>query len=162
MATEKATLAAGCFWGVEHILKAQDGVLDTTTGYIGGHTVNPTYKDVCTGTTGHAEAVEILFDPGVISYEDILNLFWRLHDPTTRDRQGVDVGTQYRSAIFVHSEEQRAKAQASKKAFDASGVFPVPAVTEIAPASTFYSAEAIHQDYFDSHGGHVCHILRDK
>jgi peptide-methionine (S)-S-oxide reductase len=159
---EKATLAAGCFWGVEHILKSIRGVRETTCGYIGGETPNPTYNLIKTGKTGHAEAVEVLFDPSIITYPEILDYFWRLHDPTTVDRQGVDVGTQYRSAIFYHSEEQKDFAIKSKEALDKSGVFKAKVVTQIVPAQTFYRAEDYHQDYFENNGGHVCHVLRPK
>ncbi|MGE3975246.1 MAG: bifunctional methionine sulfoxide reductase B/A protein [Bdellovibrionales bacterium] len=160
--TEKATFAAGCFWGVEEILRGIKGVVNTTVGYIGGQTDNPTYKIISTGQTGHAEAVEIEFDPKVVSYETLLGYFWRLHDPTTLNRQGVDQGTQYRSAIFFHSEEQKKIAERSKEKFDQSGVFKTKAVTQIVPAAKFYSAEDYHQDYFQKNGGHICHTLRDK
>lgn len=159
---DTATFAGGCFWGVEHLLRDLPGVFTTTVGYTGGTTQNPTYEKVCTGKTGHAEAVQIVFDPNVISYEKLLSYFWRLHNPTTKNRQGADVGSQYRSAIFYHSDEQRQLAEKSKKDFDASGVFKTKAVTELVPASQFYPAEEYHQDYFLRNGGHVCHILRDK
>lgn len=159
---EKATFGAGCFWGVEHILKSIPGVKATTCGYMGGEAPNPTYKQVCTGQTGHAEVVEVEFDPQVVTYETLLDFFWRLHDPTTLNRQGVDVGTQYRSAIFYHSEEQRKAAELSKAAFDASGVFSAKAVTEISPATKFWPAEDYHQDYFDNNDGHICHVLRPR
>ncbi len=157
---EKATFAAGCFWGVEHILKSLNGVVETTCGYIGGSTPSPTYNKIKTGLTGHAEAVEIVFDANKTTYSQLLEYFWRLHDPTTQDRQGVDVGTQYRSAIFYHSDEQRDLAIKSKSDFDASGVFKTNAVTQIVPATEFYPAEDYHQDYFEVNGGHVCHVLR--
>lgn len=160
--TETATFAAGCFWGVESIVNHIDGVLETTVGYTGGKTENPTYKQVCTGTTGHTEAVQVVFDPVKVSYEELLEYFWRLHDPTTLNRQGGDMGTQYRSAIFYHSDEQRISAEESKQVFDASDAFQEKAVTEIVPAATFYKAEEYHQDYFERNGGPVCHILRDK
>ncbi len=159
---ETATFAAGCFWGVEEILKKIDGVIETTAGYTGGKTENPTYKMVRSEKTGHAEAVRIKFDPDVISYEELLDYFWRLHDPTTKNRQGADVGSQYRSAIFYHSEKQKNTAQKSRENFDKSGVFKDKAVTEILPAKVFYPAEEYHQDYFEKNGGRVCHILRDK
>jgi peptide methionine sulfoxide reductase msrA/msrB len=159
---DTATFAAGCFWGVEEILKKIDGVIETTAGYTGGKTANPTYKMVCTGKTGQAEAVQVKFDPDIISYEELLDYFWRLHDPTTKNRQGADIGSQYRSAIFYHSEEQKNTAQKSKENFDQSGVFKNKTVTEIVPATTFYPAEEYHQDYFEKNGGRVCHILRDK
>lgn len=162
MKTELATLGAGCFWGVEHILKQINGVIGTTCGYMGGHTQNPTYRQVCTGETFHAEVVQVEFDPTKITYKELLGYFWRLHDPTQKNRQGVDVGTQYRSAIFYHSEEQNRIAQLSKQEFDASGVFSTPSVTEIVAVQVFYSAEDYHQDYFDNNPGYVCHILREK
>jgi peptide methionine sulfoxide reductase msrA/msrB len=157
-----ATFAAGCFWGVEDILKKINGVIETTVGYTGGKTENPTYKTVCSGKTGHAEAVQVKYDPDLISYEELLDYFWRLHNPTTKNRQGADVGSQYRSAIYYHSEEQKIAAQKSKIKFDKSGVFKDKAVTEIVHASIFYPAEEYHQDYFEKNGGRVCHILRDK
>jgi peptide methionine sulfoxide reductase msrA/msrB len=160
--TELATFAAGCFWGVEHILKKQKGVLNTTVGYMGGKQDEATYNSVKTGRTRHAEAVQVEYDPSVISFKELVGIFWRLHDPTTKDRQGVDEGPQYRSAIFVHSDEQRKVAEESKAAFDKSGVFKAKAVTEIVPAEKFYAGEDYHQDYFDRNGGHVCHVLRDK
>ncbi len=159
---DTATFAAGCFWGVEEILKKVDGVTETTVGYTGGNMENPGYKMVSTGKTGHAEAVQIIYDPNIISYEELLDYFWRLHDPTTPDRQGHDIGSQYRSAIFYHNEKQKIAAMKSKEAFDKSGVFKNKAVTQIVPATTFYPAEEYHQDYFEKNGGRVCHILRDK
>ncbi len=159
---ETATFAAGCFWGVEAILNKLDGVLETTVGYTGGYANNPTYELVSMGKTGHAEAVQVKFDPTVISYEKLLDYFWRLHDPTTLDRQKYDVGTQYRSAIFYHSEEQRIAAEKSKENFDHSGAFKKKAVTEITPATVFYPAEGYHQDYYAKNKGRVCHTLRDK
>jgi len=158
--TELATLGAGCFWGVEHILKRIPGVVATTCGYEGGGTEKPTYKDICRGETGHAEVVQIEFDPKLVSYDTLLDYFWRLHDPTQLDRQGVDVGTQYRSVIFYHNETQKEAALKSKEKFDQSGVFKKKAVTQIIPSEKFWSAEDYHQDYFDINGGHVCHILR--
>jgi len=155
-----ATFAAGCFWGVESIFKQAKGVVETTVGYTGGTTLNPTYHQVCTGITGHAEAVQVKFDPKVISYEELLSLFWRLHNPTTPNRQGPDVGTQYRSAIFYHNEWQRKAAERSKEEFDRSGVYINKATTQIIPASTFYVAEDYHQDYFEKRGEGACHVLR--
>ena len=143
-----ATFGAGCFWCVEAVLEQVDGVLDVSSGYMGGHVDNPTYKEICTGRTGHAEVVQVRFDPEVLSYGDLLEWFFRLHDPTTLNRQGADVGTQYRSAIFYHSEEQRAAAETAKKTLDANGAFADPIVTEITAASTYYSAEEYHQDYY--------------
>ena len=159
---QMATFAAGCFWGVESIFKQTKGVVETTVGYTGGTSLDPTYRQVCTGITGHAEAVQLIFDPRIISYEDLLSLFWRMHDPTTQNRQGPDVGTQYRSAIFYHSEYQRKAAERSKEDFDRSGVYVNKATTQIAPASTFYAAEEYHQDYFEKQGGGACHVLRKK
>jgi peptide methionine sulfoxide reductase msrA/msrB len=160
--TEVAIFAAGCFWGVEHLLREIEGVTDTTVGYIGGELENPTYGDVCTGMTGHAEAVWVEFDPSMISFEELLDYFWRLHDPTTINRQGPDVGSQYRSAIFYNSEEQKRAADDSKEKFDKSGVFKEKAVTEIVPASTFYEAEEYHQQYFAKNRGVSCHHLRAR
>jgi peptide-methionine (S)-S-oxide reductase len=144
--TEIATFGAGCYWCVEAVLEQQDGVLDVTSGFMGGTVENPSYRDVCTGRTGHAEVVQVTFDPKVISYDDLLAWFWRLHDPTTLNRQGADEGTQYRSAIFTHSDEQHRAALASKEA--AQKDFRDPIVTEITPASTYYEAEEYHQDYY--------------
>jgi len=154
---ETATFAAGCFWGVESLFKQVRGVVETTVGYTGGSTVNPTYRQVCTGITGHAEAVQIKYDPKVVSYQELLSVFWRMHNPTTPNRQGPDVGTQYRSAIFYHNEEQRLAAEESKEEFDRSGIYLDKASTQIVPASTFYPAEEYHQDYFEKHGAGSCH-----
>jgi methionine-S-sulfoxide reductase len=157
-----ATLAAGCFWGVEEILREIDGVLDTSVGYTGGSTPSPGYRDVCRGDTGHAEAVRIVFDPKRVGYETLLDYFFRLHDPTTRNRQGNDVGSQYRSAIFYHGDEQREVAERVKQRVDASGKWSRPLVTEIVPAGDFYEAEDYHQDYLQKNpGGYHCHFLRD-
>ena len=145
---EIATLGAGCFWCVEAIFQDLKGVRKVISGYTGGTVENPTYEQVCTGTTGHAEAVQITFEPTIISYAELLDVFWRTHDPTTLNRQGADVGTQYRSAIFYHSDEQRQLAEQSKKDIDASDLWPNPIVTEIVPFSNFYEAEAYHQNYF--------------
>jgi methionine-S-sulfoxide reductase len=159
---EVAVLAAGCFWGVEHIFREIPGVLDTTVGYTGGDFPGPTYEDVCKGNTGHAEAVEVVFDPSVISYEEILHYFFRLHDPTTKNRQGNDWGTQYRSAIFYHSEDQKQTALKVKDEIQRSGKWKREITTEITPAGPFYSAEAYHQDYLVKNpGGYHCHYLRD-
>jgi len=160
--TEEATFAAGCFWGVEHLLKQIKGVVSTTVGYTGGHVKSPTYAQVCSGTTGHAEAVRVEFDPSIITYRELLGYFWRLHDPTQLNRQGPDIGEQYRSAIFYHTDEQRETAEKSKAEFDASGVFGTRAVTEITPLSEFYEAEEYHQDYFDRHPERTCHAMRPK
>lgn len=162
MTTEKIILAAGCFWGVQHILDEIKGVVATRCGYIGGQTVNPNYRDICTGETGHAEAVEVEFDPHTISLSELLNYFWRLHDPTQVNRQGVDIGTQYRSAIFYFTDEQKRLAEKSKDEFDAAKVFNRKSVTEIRRAPEFFEAEEYHQKYFTRNGGHVCHVLRSK
>ena len=159
MPTSKATFAAGCFWGVETTFRKMTGVISTRVGYLGGHLENPTYKQVCTDRTGHAEAVEITFDPAKISFAELLDAFWSLHDPTTLNRQGPDVGSQYRSAIFVHDEEQERQAKASMKEVEESGVFKRKIVTEIVPAVTFYAAEEYHQQYFAKAGREdSCHI----
>ncbi len=147
--TEKATFGAGCFWGVEAAFRRMDGVVSTAVGYSGGTLENPTYEDVRTGRTGHAEVVEAEYDPSRVSYEELLEVFWDNHDPTTPNRQGPDIGTQYRSAIFFHTPEQEAAARASKK--KAQGRFKNPIVTEITPASEFYRAEEYHQRYFEKH-----------
>jgi peptide-methionine (S)-S-oxide reductase len=146
-ATEVATFAAGCYWCVEAVYQRIDGVVKVRSGFTGGHVENPTYEQCCTGETGHAESVEITFDPKKVSYETLLDWFWRLHDPTSLNRQGADEGTQYRSAIFWHSEAQRAAAEKSKQ--DAQGAFAQPIVTEIAKAGPFYPAAAYHQDYYN-------------
>lgn len=160
--TETAIMGAGCFWGVEHILKDIKGVIDVVSGYEGGSTDNPTYNIVKTGQSGHKEVVEVTFDPSVIGYKELLSYFWRLHDPTQADGQGVDVGDQYLSVIFYLNDEQRKAAQLSKEEFDKSGVFKKKAVTQILPHTKFFKAEDYHQDYFQRNGGHVCHILRPK
>jgi peptide-methionine (S)-S-oxide reductase len=149
-----ATFAAGCFWGVEAAFRETEGVVDTRVGYTGGHTVNPTYEDVCSDSTGHAEAVEVWFDPSVIGYDELLSTFWASHDPTTRNRQGWDFGSQYRSAIFFHDAEQERVAIASRD--ERQGAVRRPIVTEIVPAPAFYAAEDYHQRYFEKHGGAVC------
>lgn len=159
---ETIYLGAGCFWGVEAILKRQDGVISTEVGYLGGENSEPTYREVCTGTTGHAEVVEVKYDKEIISTEKLLNLFWRLHDPTQLNRQGVDVGTQYRSGIFYTTEEQKRIAEKSKADFDANNSFNKKSVTEITKASEFWIGEDYHQDYFDKNPGHLCHTLRDS
>lgn len=145
---EKATFGGGCFWCVEAVFERVDGVASAVSGYAGGTTVKPTYEQVCTGNTGHAEVVEITFDPKKVTYEELLNIFWNAHDPTTLNRQGADVGTQYRSVIYTHSEEQQLVAERSKQ--EAQKDFEDPIVTEITPAGPFYKAEQYHQDYFDN------------
>ena len=159
---ETATLAGGCFWGMEDIIRKIPGVLGTRVGYTGGTLSNPHYRDVTTGETGHAEAVEVVFDPAKLSFEDLLGWFFRMHDPTTRNRQGHDVGTQYRSAIFYHDDEQRRTAERVKERVQASGKWRGPIVTEIVPATEFWEAEDYHQDYLEKNpGGYSCHFLRD-
>jgi len=155
---EKATFAAGCFWGVEATFRQLPGVISTRVGYTGGQLPNPTYKDVCTDRTGHAEAVEVEYDPAKISYEQLLNVFWENHDPTQLNRQGPDWGTQYRSAIFFHTPEQESAANASKEVLGKSGRFGKPIVTRIVPATTFYEAEDYHQQYLEKRGLASCHI----
>jgi peptide-methionine (S)-S-oxide reductase len=145
-----ATLGAGCFWCVEAVFQELKGVHSVVSGYAGGLTENPTYYQICSGTTGHAEVVQLTFDPAVISFADLLYVFWRTHDPTTLNRQGADVGTQYRSAIFYHSEEQRVIAEQAKQEANASGLWSRPIVTEIVPFTTFYPAEDYHQNYYRS------------
>jgi peptide-methionine (S)-S-oxide reductase len=154
----KATFAAGCFWGVEATFRQLEGVISTRVGYTGGHFDKPTYKDVCTDRTGHAEAVEVDFDPTRVSYEKLLGVFWDNHDPTQLNRQGPDWGTQYRSAIFFHSPEQEAEAEASKAALEKSRRYSKPVVTQIVPATTFYEAEDYHQQYLEKRGLATCHI----
>ena len=153
-----ATFAAGCFWGVEAAFRQVPGVTATRVGYTGGTTTNPTYKQVCTDRTGHAEAVEVSYDPARVSYDDLLRVFWEIHDPTQRDRQGPDIGTQYRSAIFYHDPQQEAAARASKERLEQSGVHKRPIVTEIVPAPTFYPAEDYHQQYLEKRGLATCRI----
>jgi len=154
----KATFAAGCFWGVEEAFRQIKGVTSTTVGYTGGTMKNPSYKDVCTGATGHAEAVEVEFDPAQVSYRELLAAFFQNHNPTTPNRQGPDIGTQYRSAIFYHDAEQETAAIESKAALGKSGIFKRPIVTEIAPASEFYRAEDYHQQYLEKRGAKSCHL----
>ena len=149
---KKATFAAGCFWGVEAAFRDLEGVISTAVGYTGGSTTNPTYEEVCTDRTGHAEAVEVVYDPKVVSFEELLDLFWSIHDPTTMNRQGPDVGSQYRSAIFFHDPEQEVAARAKMERLQSSGLYRREIVTEIVPASEFYWAEEYHQQYFEKHG----------
>ena len=158
MPTEKATFGAGCFWGVESTFRSIEGVTDAAVGYAGGTKENPTYEDVCTDETGHAEVVQVEFDPAVVSYEKLLEVFWASHNPTTLNRQGPDIGTQYRSVIFYHTPEQRVAAEASKTALDKSGKFRSPIVTKIEPAPKFYRAEEYHQRYLEKRGQSHCAI----
>jgi len=158
MKTEKATFVAGCFWGVEETFRNLKGVASTTAGYAGGTEENPTYEDVCTDKTGHAEVVEVEFDPSQVKYEDLLDVFWSNHNPTTLNRQGPDVGTQYRSVIFYHSPEQKTAAESSKEKIDKSGRFRRPVVTQIEPVSTFWRAEDYHQRYLEKRGQSHCAI----
>lgn len=155
---EKATFGAGCFWGVEATFRQMNGVVSTQVGYTGGRKSNPTYQDVCSDRTGHAEAVEVTFDSSRVSYEDLLNVFWKNHDPTTRNRQGPDVGEQYRSVIFYHTAQQEVAAKASKARLEAAGRYRRPIVTQIAPAGPFYRAEEYHQQYLEKRGLSSCHI----
>jgi len=150
-ATEIATLAGGCFWCLEAIFKGVDGVEDVTSGYAGGATINPTYQEVCTGTTGHAEAVQLAFNPSKISYREILQVFFSVHDPTTLNRQGGDVGTQYRSAIFYHNDRQRAIAEDLIGEFNEAQLWKKPIVTQVVPLDKFYPAEDYHREYFLRH-----------
>jgi peptide-methionine (S)-S-oxide reductase len=156
--TEKATFGAGCFWGVESTFREIDGVVDVAVGYEGGHTANPTYEDVCTDRTGHAEVVEVEYDPSKIAYDRLLDVFWKAHDPTQVNRQGPDVGEQYRSAIFFHSPDQEAVARASKEQLEKSGRLRKTVATRIEPAQTFYRAEEYHQQYLAKRGLRHCHI----
>jgi len=151
-----ATFAAGCFWGVEQTFRQVEGVTDTTVGYTGGHTENPTYREVCSGETGHAEAVRVTYDTNVVSYEELLEVFWDCHNPTTRNRQGPDVGEQYRSVIFYHNAEQEEAARKAKKELDESDEYDSPIVTAIRPAEEFYRAEEYHQQYMEKQGGGWC------
>ncbi|MBI3332605.1 MAG: peptide-methionine (S)-S-oxide reductase MsrA [Candidatus Omnitrophica bacterium] len=153
---KKAAFAAGCFWGVEKIFSQMDGVVSTTVGYMGGTAKDPTYEQVCAGRTGHAETLELLYDPSRISYRDLLITFWQYHDPTTLNRQGPDVGSQYRSIVFFYDKEQAAAAERAKQILDQSKIFQAPIVTEIVPASTFYRAEEYHQKYLEKNPGGYC------
>lgn len=158
MATETATFGAGCFWGVEERFRQTEGVVDTEVGYQGGHTENPTYRDVCSHTTGHAEVVQLKFDPEKVSYEDLLRIFFAMHDPTQVNRQGPDVGDQYRSVIFYHTEAQKASAEKIKAQLDGTGEYKRPIATQIEAAPTFWPAEDYHQEYFAKRGGGGCHF----
>lgn len=155
---KKASFAAGCFWGIEEEFRNTKGVLSTAVGYMGGHTENPTYEDVCSGKTGHAETVEVTYDPSEVTYEELLNVFWKIHDPTTLNRQGPDIGEQYRSVIFYYDEEQKKSANASKEKLQKSGTFNRDIVTEIVPADKykFYKAEEYHQQYLKKRGMRSC------
>jgi peptide-methionine (S)-S-oxide reductase len=158
MAAEKATFGAGCFWGVEETFRQLPGVISTAVGYAGGSKDHPTYEDVCSDETGHAEVVEVEFDPNVIPYDQLLEVFWANHNPTTLNRQGPDVGTQYRSVIFYHSAEQNAQAEASKAALEKSGRYSRPVVTQVEPAPKFWPAEEYHQKYLQKRGQTHCSI----
>jgi peptide-methionine (S)-S-oxide reductase len=158
MAMERATFGAGCFWGVEAAFRQVEGVVATAVGFMGGTLENPTYEDVCTGRTGHAEVVQVEYDPSRVAYEQLLDVFWNNHDPTTLNRQGPDVGPQYRSEIFFHSLEQEAAARASKEMLEASGKLRRPVVTEITPAGPFYKAEDHHQQYLEKRGLAACTV----
>src|SRR5262245_38740075 len=156
--TKTATFGAGCFWGGEATFRQIEGVVDTAVGYAGGHLPDPTYKDVCTDRTGHAEVVQVEYDPERVTYDKLLDTFWENHDPTTLNRQGPDVGTQYRSVVFYQDDEQRQAAEASKQRLDASGHFRRPIVTQIVPAAPFYRAEEYHQRYLEKRGLASCHV----
>ncbi len=156
--TEKATFGAGCFWGVEAAFRKVGGVVSTRVGYMGGHTARPTYREVCTGATGHAEVVEVTFDPAKVPYERLLEVFWSVHDPTQLNRQGPDIGTQYRSVIFFHSPAQEAAAHASKTKLAQSGKYRRPVATALVPAAVFYPAEEYHQQYLQKRGLETCHL----
>jgi peptide-methionine (S)-S-oxide reductase len=162
--TDTITLGAGCFWCIEAVFLELKGVVSVTSGYMGGTVKNPSYKEVCNGTTGHAEVARIVFDPTVITLDEILEVFWMTHDPTTLNRQGADVGTQYRSAIFYNSEQQRSTAERYKSELDKSGAFEAPIVTEITPTSVFYEAEDYHQNYYALNGeqGYCRMVIRPK
>ena len=160
--SETAVFGAGCFWGVEEIIRKIPGVIDTTVGYCGGTLADPTYRDVTTETTGHAEVIEVHYDPKIVSYETLLDYFFRFHDPTTHYRQGNDIGSQYRSVIFYQNEAQKTLAETKRQAVDGSGKWENPVVTEIVSAQPFYPAEDYHQDYLQKNpGGYSCHYLRD-
>lgn len=161
--TKTAVIAGGCFWGMEELIRNQPGVAKTRVGYTGGALENPTYNDVKTGKTGHAEAIEITYDPAVMSYEKLLHWFFQIHDPTTKDRQGNDIGTQYRSAIWFEDAAQRETAEKVIATVEASGHLPGPVVTELAPAQTFWDAEDFHQDYLQKYpDGYTCHFVRPE
>jgi peptide-methionine (S)-S-oxide reductase len=151
-ATDTATFGTGCFWCTEAIFQELEGVIKSTSGYSGGNVANPSYKEVCTGNTGHAEVIQVVYDPKKITYDELLEVFWKTHDPTTLNRQGADVGTQYRSVIFYHNNEQKEKAEKYKVELNKSGAFNNPIVTEISPYTKFYAAENYHQDYYNQNG----------
>lgn len=157
--TEKATFGAGCFWGIEETFRRVPGVVETAVGFMGGTLAEPTYEDVCTGRTGHTEVVQVTYDPGKVSYRDLLAVFWNAHDPTTLNRQGPDIGTQYRSVIFFHTPEQEREARESKEEMDRSGRFRRSIVTAIQPAGEFWRAEEYHQQYFAKRGGGHCRTV---
>ena len=161
---DTATFGTGCFWCTEAIFQQMKGVKKVSSGYSGGHVPNPSYKEVCDGTTGHAECIEIVYDPGEVSFDELLEVFWQTHDPTTLNRQGNDVGTQYRSVIFYHNKEQKEKAEKYKAELDRSGAFSNPIVTEISPAAPFYVAEDYHQNYYNNNGSQpYCNfVIRPK
>lgn len=158
MNKQQATFAAGCFWGVEAAFRKLDGVVETSVGYSGGHLDNPSYEQVCTGRTGHAETVRVEFDSETISYEALLDVFWNVHDPTQKDRQGPDVGSQYRSVIFTHDQSQAEAAEASKCALEASAMYSRPIATTVEPAMQFFLAEDSHQQYFEKRGLSSCRV----
>jgi len=162
--TDTATLANGCFWCTEAIFQQLEGVLKVSSGYSGGHVVDPSYKEVCTGTTGHAECIQIIYDPSKISFDELLEVFWQTHDPTTLNRQGNDEGPQYRSAVFYHTQEQKEKAEKYKAELNKSGAFKNPIVTEVAPFTSFYIAENYHQDYYNQNGSqpYCSYVIRPK
>lgn len=161
---DTATFGAGCFWCVEAIFQDMKGVHKVVSGYTGGHVDNPTYKEICTGNTGHAEVIQVYYDPEVVSFKDLLEVFWQTHDPTTLNRQGNDVGTQYRSAVFYHNTEQKELAEKYKKELDKSGAFSSPIVTEIVPVSKFFPAEDYHQNYFNLNQGqpYCTYVIKPK
>lgn len=162
--TDTATFANGCFWCTEAIFQQLQGVLKVSSGYSGGHVVNPSYKEVCTGTTGHAECIQIIYDPSKISFDELLEVFWQTHDPTTLNKQGNDEGPQYRSAVFYHTTEQKEKALKYKAELDKSGAFRAPIVTEVSPFTSFYIAENYHQDYYNTNGSqpYCTYVIRPK
>ena len=161
---EKATFGSGCFWCTEAVFQDLEGVSGVVSGYAGGHIKNPAYREVCEGRTGHAEVVQITYDPAVVSFDTLLEIFWKTHDPTTLNRQGNDVGTQYRSVVFYHDEEQRKVATEYKEQLNASGAFGDPVITEISPLDTFYPAEAYHQNYYKNNPeqGYCSFVVRPK